>query len=991
MKKKVSGDIRALVEHCVSTNERCIFFIVGDKSRFQVANLHYLLQRLVGKKPNVLWCYKKSLEVSSHQRKRQKLANKLAKKGLYDENTESPYELFLRTTDIKYVYYRDSQKVLGQTFSVLVLQDFEALTPNVLCRTIETVEGGGMICILLRTMESLEDLYNITMDAHSKLCSYKHDKVEPRFVRRFVLSLSSSKNTMVVDDELNILPICKGGLTEVVKRDPKKKLNKLISKLTSEEYSHENYYVLKKLSSLAVTYSQLKALIALLNVILEGVDRKIVTLLSDRGRGKSATIGLFLSSALHLDFRNILIVAPNVENVSTLFEFLQKGLKCLGVEEHVGYTMVRTEGYASYLKLNKRNSGVKFMCSTDIKNADEFIKMFSWDILIIEEAASIPMPIVDALCSKGIVIISSTTGGYEGTGRSISLKLVQKFKKTLNASMLSEVVLKQPIRYAKNDPIEAWLNKLLCLNTSKDEEVDAIKGDIQVPQKCKFLLVNRNLLFSHHPYTEKFLKKLTYTLSSSHYRNSPDDLLLLSDAPAHKIMVLAYVKSSQKTKQGPVGDDEVNHSKSTHNHGYDLNTSEPMLREHTSYLNHVESGSLGESDKVKNKQFKVKDQDSDESEVEEEEDDGLKIMCVLHVALEGSIGKEAVKKAVTRGLKPSGDLIPWTVTQHFCTDNFSQLNGIRIVRIAVPQNLQSLGYGSETIKRLVKYRNLVASVKEDQDTLLTNLDELALEDEYETIPQNVYENMGSSYENMNKIHYVGTCFGVSSGLVKFWTRLGFRAVYMRQVPNEATGEFSAIMLYNTSKQTKPFEDEKGTGDDIKQQQGEDWLEPFTKDFSNRLLALSASCFRHLKCTTILSLLSGQKHVYSTSQVQESASDQPEESEVSNEDKGLILSLMNSHDFGRLERYGKQMAEFTIVTDLIPKISFLYFTGKLKVKISFLQSCILLALGSQHKTVNEVTEELKMPVNQVMALLQKTIVRFSKFFNTLETSMSENAS
>ncbi|BAM39964.1 uncharacterized protein TOT_020000231 [Theileria orientalis strain Shintoku] len=948
MKKKVSGDIRALVEHCVKTNERCIFFIVGDKSRFQVANLHYLLQRLVGKKPNVLWCYKKSLEVSSHQRKRQKLANKLAKKGLYDENTESPYELFLRTTDIKYVYYRDSQKVLGQTFSVLVLQDFEALTPNVLCRTIETVEGGGMICILLRTMESLEDLYNITMDAHSKLCSYKHDKVEPRFVRRFVLSLSSSKNTMVVDDELNILPICKGGLTEVDKRDPRKKLNKLISKLTSEEYAHENYYVLKKLSSLAVTYSQLKALIALLNVILEGVDRKIVTLLSDRGRGKSATIGLFLSSALHLDFRNILIVAPNVENVATLFEFLQKGLKSLGVEEHVGYTLVRTEGYASYLKLNRRNSGVKFMRSTDIKNADEFVKMFSWDILIIEEAASIPMPIVDTLCSKGIVIISSTTGGYEGTGRSISLKLVQKFKKTLSESMLSEVVLKQPIRYAKNDPIEAWLNKLLCLNTSKDEEVDAVKGDIQVPQKCKFLLVNRNLLFSHHPYTENFLKKLTYTLSSSHYRNSPDDLLLLSDAPAHKIMVLAYVKTSEKTDHRSAREDGVNHGQSRQN---------------------------------------VKDKDSEEEEAEEEEDDGLKIMCVLHVALEGSIGKEAVKKAVTRGLKPSGDLIPWTVTQHFCTDNFSQLNGIRIVRIAVPQNLQSLGYGSETIRRLLKYRNLVASVKEDQDTLLTNLDELALEDEYETMPENVYENMGAAYENMNQIHYVGTCFGVSAGLVKFWKRLGFSAVYMRQVPNEATGEFSAIMLYNTSKRKDQLEDAKGGGG--RGHRGEDWLEPFTKDFSQRMLALSASCFRHLKCTTILSLLSGQKHVYSTSQVQESASDQAEEGEVPSEDKAFILSLMNSHDFGRLERYGKQLAEFTIVTDLIPKIAFLYFTGRLKVKISFLQSCILLALGCQHKSVNEVTEELKMPLNQVMALLQKAVVRFSKFFNTLETSMNDN--
>ena len=44
-----------------------------------------------------------------------------------------------------------------------VLQDFEALTPNLLARTIETVEGGGLVVLLLKTMDSLSQLYNITM------------------------------------------------------------------------------------------------------------------------------------------------------------------------------------------------------------------------------------------------------------------------------------------------------------------------------------------------------------------------------------------------------------------------------------------------------------------------------------------------------------------------------------------------------------------------------------------------------------------------------------------------------------------------------------------------------------------------------------------------------------------------------------------------------------------------------------------------------------
>lgn len=46
---------------------------------------------------------------------------------------------------------------------MLVLQDFEALRPNLLARTIETVQGGGMVCILLKTMSSLKQLYTLTM------------------------------------------------------------------------------------------------------------------------------------------------------------------------------------------------------------------------------------------------------------------------------------------------------------------------------------------------------------------------------------------------------------------------------------------------------------------------------------------------------------------------------------------------------------------------------------------------------------------------------------------------------------------------------------------------------------------------------------------------------------------------------------------------------------------------------------------------------------
>jgi N-acetyltransferase 10 len=87
-------------------------------------------------------------------------------------------------------YYADSHKILGQTFGMLVLSDFEALTPNLLARTIETVQGGGLIVLLLRSMNSLKALFSMAMDVHSRFRTEAHGSVVGRFNERFLLSLA---------------------------------------------------------------------------------------------------------------------------------------------------------------------------------------------------------------------------------------------------------------------------------------------------------------------------------------------------------------------------------------------------------------------------------------------------------------------------------------------------------------------------------------------------------------------------------------------------------------------------------------------------------------------------------------------------------------------------------------------------------------------------------------------------------------------------------
>jgi len=111
------------------------------------------------------------------------------KHGLIDADQSDPFDLFLSATDIRFCYYAETEKILGNTYGMCILQDFEAMTPNILARTIETVEGGGIVVLLLRTVASLQQLYTMSMDVHSRLRTEAHHDIICRFNERFLLSI----------------------------------------------------------------------------------------------------------------------------------------------------------------------------------------------------------------------------------------------------------------------------------------------------------------------------------------------------------------------------------------------------------------------------------------------------------------------------------------------------------------------------------------------------------------------------------------------------------------------------------------------------------------------------------------------------------------------------------------------------------------------------------------------------------------------------------
>jgi N-acetyltransferase 10 len=67
-----------------------------------------------------------------------------------------------------------------------------------------------------------------------------------------------------------------------------------------------------------------------------------ISLTAGRGRGKSASLGISMASAIVYGFSNIFVTAPSPENLGTVFEFLFRGLDALNYKEHADYEILQS-------------------------------------------------------------------------------------------------------------------------------------------------------------------------------------------------------------------------------------------------------------------------------------------------------------------------------------------------------------------------------------------------------------------------------------------------------------------------------------------------------------------------------------------------------------------------------------------------------------------------------------------------------------------------
>lgn len=950
MKKKVDPRIRQTLEDAVQNNHRSLILLVGDKGKDQVVNLHYMLSKMsVQARPDVLWCYKKELGFSSNKKKRMKSIKKLVKQGLVDPNRDDPFDLFITSTKIRFAYYSESHKILGNTYGMCVLQDFEALTPNLLARTLETVQGGGIAILLIQNMSSLKQLYSLTMDVHARLRTEAHNKVVGRFNERFILSLADCPAAIVADDELNVLPISSHvrSMSGVSKRSSEGKMDIGTKRGVTTDNSPE----LKELKESLVdtppigpliakakTIDQAKALLRFEEAISEKTLRSTVALTASRGRGKSAALGLAIAAAVAHDYSNIFVTSPSPENLRTLFAFLFIGFDALQFQEHTDYEIIQSVDPAlnnAVVRVNvfrNHRQTIQYIEPTDAARS-----LSQAELLVIDEAAAIPLPIIESMLGPYLVFLCSTITGYEGTGRSLSLKLIKKLRdgsstgpsqnlltneysnkrKDRDATAVAsrsgagrvfrEVQMEIPIRYSENDPVEAWLYDLLCLEAGGKRQI--LTAGAPHPDSCELYYVERDALFSRHRASEAFLHRIMALFVSSHYKNSPNDLQMLSDAPAHGLFVLIAPTKADTEKLPDV-------------------------------------------------------------------------LCAIQVCLEGRISSHSSKSQLSRGQRASGDLIPWTVSQQFQEPEFASLSSARIVRVATHPDVQKMGYGTRALQLLLDYYrgkhisldvgNTELNDERSQDESGTSeadseddkaSKEKALLNEVIGPRKNIPPLLRRLHERSpERLDYLGVSFGLTQGLYNFWSRLGFVPLYMRLTPNDLTGEHTCIMA-TTSVSTR---DDEST----------DWLPTFHHDFRRRFVHLLGYEFNKLPPGLALAILEPGNDFWESKKGQKARK--------SIED---IKEMFTPYDRRRLESYSRNLVDYHVVVDMLPKLAELYTLGGFgshdELNLSPAQNAILMSLGLQRRSVDELQKSLGIEASQVLALFNKVIRKISNFLRKME--------
>ena len=237
-------------------------------------------------------------------------------------------------------------------------------------------------------------------------------------------------------------------------------------------------------------------------------------LVSGRGRGKSSLLGLLAAKLLQQTTIKIIIMTPARSTADPFFYHLLQ--QCEGAE--AGRSVVYYgESEVVYMA---PDALLEDLAKNEVKRAE---------LLLVDEAAAIPQSMLSVLLQRyDKLIFSTTTHGYEGTGRGFVLKFFKQLDQARPEWKKSE--LHQPVRWQQNDWLEQWIEQLLFLDLQVDQPLpdNFSRNDLQVEQLDPAELVTN----------QQKLQSVFSLLVTAHYRTRPSDFAYLLDSEDVRLYVL---------------------------------------------------------------------------------------------------------------------------------------------------------------------------------------------------------------------------------------------------------------------------------------------------------------------------------------------------------------------------------------------------------------------------------------------------------------------
>ena len=265
-----------------------------------------------------------------------------------------------------------------------------------------------------------------------------------------------------------------------------------------------------------LSHDQQQALVAIEQAAF-GHRKRPLIIEADRGRGKTTLLGEAAARLLQQGKQHIVISSARFAQCELAFK---RAAQILGVD---------------YAKsgLQTTNQTLSFKAPDDLIHNTSDI-----DVLMLDEAAHMPLPVLEQLVHLyPRVIMATTQHGYEGSGRGFSLKFKPFLSRCFPGWHLTR--LSQPIRWHANDPLEKAINQTLLLDTELHDIADDSKLASQ-PLTLKFQTCLPSQLSSDE------LAQTFSLLVDAHYQTSPADLQHWLSAPGLQLQ-LAYWKTDTHT------------------------------------------------------------------------------------------------------------------------------------------------------------------------------------------------------------------------------------------------------------------------------------------------------------------------------------------------------------------------------------------------------------------------------------------------------------